>query len=113
MPVQFEELFTATTFPGRTPELGHFKMVYGIIILLYIGFNRIWHFLYLRFDLDAVQNLWGGQASLCDNVLEVCELIGDQPREIVLKVMGSFGGGYGKGMRDKAYVGAYQYGHDC
>jgi len=49
--VQFEELFTSHYIPpGRTPELGHFKMVYGIIILLYIGFNRIWHFLYLRFD---------------------------------------------------------------
>ena len=49
--VQFEELFTSHYVPpGRTPELGHFKMVYGIIILLYIGFNRIWHFLYLRFD---------------------------------------------------------------
>jgi len=38
--IQFEELFTSHYIPpGRTPELGHFKMVYGIIMLLYIGFN--------------------------------------------------------------------------
>lgn len=49
--VRFKEIFDGFyRAPGRTPELGHYNMVYGIIILLFIGFNRIWHFLYIRID---------------------------------------------------------------
>lgn len=49
--VQFKEIFDGFyKAPTRTPELGHYNMVYGIIILLFIGFNRIWHFLYVRID---------------------------------------------------------------
>jgi hypothetical protein len=49
--VQFKEIFDAFYKPpARTPELGHGNMVYGIIMLLFIGFNRIWHFLYIRID---------------------------------------------------------------
>ena len=36
--------------PGRQPKLGHYKMVIGILMLLFIGFNRIWHFTYIRLD---------------------------------------------------------------
>lgn len=49
--VQFREIFDRFYRPpGRTPELGHHNMVYGVILLLFIGFNRIWHFLYIRID---------------------------------------------------------------
>lgn len=49
--VKFEEIFTGFYKPpGRTPEMGHYKMVYGIIMLLFIGFNRIWHFIYIQLD---------------------------------------------------------------
>ena len=49
--VKFEEIFNSLyRAPTRNPELGHYSMVYGIIILLFIGFNRIWHFLYVRID---------------------------------------------------------------
>jgi len=49
--VQFKEIFEGFyKSPARTPELGHYNMVYGIIMLLFIGFNRIWHFLYIRID---------------------------------------------------------------
>ena len=36
--------------PKRAPELGHYKMLYGILILLFIGFNRVWHFQYIQYD---------------------------------------------------------------
>jgi hypothetical protein len=36
--------------PCREPKLGHYKMVTGLLMLLFIGFNRIWHFTYLRLD---------------------------------------------------------------
>ena len=36
--------------PSREPKLGHYRMVTGILMLLFIGFNRIWHFTYIRLD---------------------------------------------------------------
>jgi hypothetical protein len=49
--VRFKEIFDGFyKSPARTPELGHYSMVCGIIMLLFIGFNRIWHFLYIRID---------------------------------------------------------------
>jgi Transposase DDE domain group 1 len=49
--VQFKEIFDSFyVAPSRTPDLGHYNMVCGIIMLLFIGFNRIWHFLYVRID---------------------------------------------------------------
>jgi len=49
--VKFKEIFYGFyKLPARTPELGHYRMVYGIIMLLFIGFNRIWHFVYIRID---------------------------------------------------------------
>src|SRR4030042_5880964 len=34
----------------RQPNLGHYSMVAGLLMLLFIGFNRIWHFTYIRLD---------------------------------------------------------------
>jgi len=36
--------------PDREPEMGHYNMVLGILILLFVGFTRIWHFLYIQLD---------------------------------------------------------------
>lgn len=36
--------------PGREPKLGHYTMVLGILMLMFIGFNRIWHFVYVGLD---------------------------------------------------------------
>jgi hypothetical protein len=36
--------------PAREPKLGHYSMMTGLLMLLFIGFNRIWHFSYLRLD---------------------------------------------------------------
>lgn len=47
----FKEIFnSAYISPGREPKMGHYAMVTGILMLLFIGFNRIWHFLYVRLD---------------------------------------------------------------
>lgn len=49
--VEFGEIFDfAYNAPARKPKLGHCKMVTGLLMLLFIGFNRIWHFSYLRLD---------------------------------------------------------------
>ncbi len=49
--VGFKEIFhSAYQAPCRQPKLGHYLMIVGILMLLFIGFNRIWHFLYVRLD---------------------------------------------------------------
>src|SRR6056300_1516968 len=49
--VRFEEIFNSTYLaPRRDPKLGHHLMVVGILMLLFIGFNRLWHFTYIRLD---------------------------------------------------------------
>jgi hypothetical protein len=49
--LKFEEIFNSTyRAPSREPKLGHYLMVVGILMLLFIGFNRIWHFTYVRLD---------------------------------------------------------------
>jgi hypothetical protein len=49
--MRFEEIFEeAYRAPKRTPKLGHYRMVIGLIMLLFIGFNRLWHFVYIRLD---------------------------------------------------------------
>ncbi|MEK7789262.1 MAG: transposase, partial [Planctomycetota bacterium] len=49
--IQFKEIFAGLyTPPTRTPDMGHYTMVCGFIMLLFIGFNRVWHFLYIQTD---------------------------------------------------------------
>jgi hypothetical protein len=36
--------------PQRDPKLGHYLMFVGILMLLFIGFNRLWHFTYIQLD---------------------------------------------------------------
>jgi hypothetical protein len=49
--VGFREIFHFTyQAPSRQPKLGHYSMMLGILMLLFIGFNRIWHFVYVRLD---------------------------------------------------------------
>ena len=43
----FEEAYVA---PSREPKLGHYTMVLGILGLMFIGFNRIWHFVYIGLE---------------------------------------------------------------
>jgi hypothetical protein len=55
--------------PQRTPKLGHYRMVLGVLLLLFIGFQRLGHFAYVRADamvcgvlrvavLPAVTTFW-------------------------------------------------------
>ncbi len=49
--VKFKEIFSSAYHkPTREPKLGHYSMVVGVLMLLFIGFNRIWHFTYIRLD---------------------------------------------------------------
>jgi len=49
--VNFHKIFdSAYQKPSRNPKQGHYLMMVGILMLLFIGFNRIWHFVYVRLD---------------------------------------------------------------
>jgi hypothetical protein len=49
--IGFKQIFHATYHePVRKPKLGHYSMIVGLLMLLFIGFNRIWHFTYIRMD---------------------------------------------------------------
>jgi hypothetical protein len=49
--VDFHKIFDSAYRPTcREPKLGHYSMMVGILMLLFIGFNRIWHFVYIRLD---------------------------------------------------------------
>jgi hypothetical protein len=49
--IGFKQIFDAVyCAPAREPKLGHYPMVTGLLMLLFIGFNRIWHFTYVRLD---------------------------------------------------------------
>ena len=66
----FEEAFAAHyVHPRREPKLGGYRMVLGILLLLFIGFQRLGHFAYVRYDpmvcgvlrvvtLPAVSTFW-------------------------------------------------------
>jgi hypothetical protein len=68
--VKFHEVFQfGYNAPVRKPKLGNYLMVVGILMLLFIGFNRVWHFTYIRLDamlcgffrltrLPAVSTFW-------------------------------------------------------
>ena len=77
--LRFEEVFDDVyREPGREPKLGHYRMVLGILMLLFIGFNRLWHFVYIPLDamvcgffqlprLPAASTLWRYVDSLSIN----------------------------------------------
>ncbi len=49
--VDFAKIFDSSYIaPRRDPKLGHYSMVVGILMLLFIEFNRICHFVYIQLD---------------------------------------------------------------
>lgn len=83
----FEQIYRG---PSRKPELGHYRMVVGILMLLFIGFNRLWHFVYIRLDamvcgffqrvrLPAASTFWRYMDSLginqADSILRVSRVL--------------------------------------
>jgi len=96
--VDFREIFHfAYRAPTREPKLGHYSMMTGILMLLFIGFNRIWHFVYVRLDamlcgffnvtrLPAASTYWRYVDSLGLNQARSVLKIADALRERVWKL---------------------------
>ena len=74
--IGFEPIFrTHFAQPGREPKLGHYRMVLGLLLLLFVGFQRLGHFVHVRSEsmvcgalrvacLPAVSTFWRYLASL-------------------------------------------------
>ena len=98
--VGFREIFHfAYQVPSRQPKLGHYSMMVGILMLLFIGFNRIWHFVYVRLDamlcgffklsrLPAASTYWRYVDSLGLNQAKSVLKIADMLRERVWQLCG-------------------------
>lgn len=77
--VNFQDVFkTYYHSPKRKPRLGCYKMILGILMLLFIGFSRLGHFAYIRKDsmvcgilnvaiLPAISTFWRYLRSLTLN----------------------------------------------
>ena len=74
--IGFEKTFESRYVrPNRPPKLGDYRMILGMLMLLFIGFQRLGHFTYVRTDamvcgvlrvgvLPAVSTFWRYLTSL-------------------------------------------------
>ena len=108
--IGFPELFEKVYVrPKRKPQLGGYRMVLGMLMLLFIGFQRLGHFLYVQEDsmlcgilqvsrLPVVSTFWRylrslgmvqSQALLRVNAAvreRVWELVAYQPRQVTVNI---------------------------
>ncbi|MBI1745515.1 MAG: hypothetical protein HYR55_02885 [Acidobacteria bacterium] len=111
--IEFESLFAKHyVSPGRKTKLGGYRMVLGLLMLLFIGFQRIGHFGYIRGDtmlcgilkvaiLPAASTFWRYlqsltiiqsasilrlMAALRKKVWQLCDF---QPKQVSLRVTSS------------------------
>ena len=108
--IGFEELFAEHyADPKRGPKLGSYRMTLGILMLLFIGFQRLGQFAYIRTDsmvcgilrvgiLPAVSTFWRYLTSLTINQsasllklgaalrAKVWELCGYAPRRVTVNI---------------------------
>ena len=92
--IGFEQAFAAHyVHPRRAPKLGGYRMVLGILLLLFIGFQRLGHFAYVRYDpmvcgvlrvvaLPAVSTFWRVPALAVDRAVgRAPRAVGTAPRQ--------------------------------
>jgi hypothetical protein len=87
--VKFEEIFNfAYQKPSRKPKLGHYSMMIGILMLLFIGFNRIWHFTYVRLDAMLCGIFRLTQLPVASTFWRYVDSLGISQANSLLKLMG-------------------------
>jgi hypothetical protein len=88
--VHFEELFNSTyQKPSRDPKMGHHAMMAGILMLLFIGFNRIWHFFYVRLDAMLCGFFRVNQLPVASTFWRYVNSLGINQAKSLLKLMSS------------------------
>ncbi len=118
--IGFEEIFEKVyVSPERKPKLGCYRMVLGVVMLLFIGFHRLGHFIYIREDsmlcgilkvarLPVVSTFWRYLRSLrivqSEALLRVMaavrervwQLVGYQPERVSVNIDTTVATVYGK-----------------
>jgi len=85
--IDFQQMFDfAYRAPTRKPKLGHYSMMVGLLMLLFIGFNRIWHFTYLR--LDAMRIFQFEPVTGSQHLLALCQQPRHQPGPVAAPING-------------------------
>jgi Transposase DDE domain group 1 len=86
--VDFAEIFnSAYKAPRREPKLGHYSMVMGILMLLFIGFNRIWHFVYVQLDAMLCGFFHVDQLPVASTFWRYVDSMGINQGQSLIKVM--------------------------
>jgi len=84
----FKETFNETyTAPGREPKLGHYHMMLGILMLMFIGFNRIWHFIYIRLEPMLCGIMRVQKLPVASTFWRYLDSLGINQAESMLKIM--------------------------
>jgi len=84
----FRDNFNGTYIaPNREPKLGHYYMVLGILLLMFIGFNRIWHFIYIRLEPMLCGILRVEQLPVASTFWRYLDSMGINQAESLLKIM--------------------------
>jgi hypothetical protein len=87
--IEFEAVFEGSyQKPAREPKLGHYRMVVGIVELLFIGFNRLWPFSYIRFDSVVRGFFRVGCLPAASTFWRYVDSLGINQSQSVLRVMG-------------------------
>jgi len=86
--IKFQEVFDHTyKGPSREPKLGDYQMVVGILMLLFIGFNRLWHFIYIRLDAMLCGFFHLSQLPAASTFWRYVDSLGINQAESFLKIM--------------------------
>ncbi|MFC1863082.1 transposase [Thermodesulfobacteriota bacterium] len=87
--VKLEEIFDSLYIgPKRKAKLGNYRMVVGILMLLFIGFNRLWHFTYIRFDAMVCGFFQLPRLPVASTFWRYVDSLGINQAESFLKIMG-------------------------
>lgn len=87
--VKLEEIFDNLYLaPKRKTKLGNYRMVVGILMLLFIGFNRLWHFTYIRFDAMVCGFFQLTRLPVASTFWRYVDSLGINQAESFLKIMG-------------------------
>lgn len=87
--VNFHKIFDSGYQPtSREPKLGQYEMMTGILMLIFIGFNRIWHFVYIRLDAMLCGFLSVTRLPAASTFWRYVDSLGINQAKSLLRVMG-------------------------
>ncbi len=95
--VKFEEIFNfAYQEPRSKLKLGNYSMMIGILMLLFIVVNRIWHFTYVRLDVMLCGNFRRTQLPIASTIWRYVDSLGINQAKSLMKPENILPGSCGK-----------------